>query len=270
MNPVELDIIPKIEEHLTWLEIDREALLRNLEKVRAFTLPTAEILAVVKANAYGHGLLEVAEILSKKVAYLGVASIEEAHKLRRSGIETPILLFGIQFEPQIRIAIHSNITLSLSSLEQAEMVNRISEELAKPARVHIKVDTGMGRLGIPLGIAKRAIVKIATLPNLKLEGIYTHFPSAEKIEEPFTTKQIHDFSELIQSLSDKGISFAYRHSANSAGIFYHKSSHLNMVRPGLALYGIYPHPEIRKKIELEPVLAWRSRVILVKDLKAGE
>ena len=251
----------RVGESLTWLEIDQGALERNLEKIKMLTLPTAEILAVIKANAYGHGLPQVANILAKKVAYFGVASIEEAVKLRQNGIEIPILLFGIHFEPQIEKAIEFNITLSISSLEQAKMIHHVSEEIRKPALIHIKIDTGMGRLGIPLRIAKETVIQIASMKSLQLEGIYTHFPVAECQDDKTTAKQIQEFGRLISVLSDKGISFAYRHTANSAGIFFHRDSHFNMVRPGLALYGIYPDPEIKSLIDLELVLSWRTRVI---------
>ena len=261
---------PRIKQHLTWIELDLRALEANLEKIKMLTLPSAEILAVIKANGYGHGLLEIAEVLGKQVGYLGVASIEEALTLRQRKIETPILLFGIHLDEQIRQAIDAQVTLSVSSFDQAKLIEAISRELNRAALVHVKVDTGMGRLGIPLRSAKTEIMKIQALDALKLEGIYTHFPVAEETDPAFTEKQIRDFHALLAALGERGISFAYRHAANSAGLFNYRDAHLNLVRPGLALYGIYPDPSLISKVHLEPVLNWRTRVILIKPLQAGD
>ena len=266
----EIGTQPKLKEHLTWIELDAVALEHNLERIKMLTMPSAEILAVIKANAYGHGLLEIAKILEKKVTYFGVASIEEALKLRQYEIETPILLFGIHFKEQIERAIQARIVLSISSLEQAEMIQEVAVKLEQPAAVHLKIDTGMGRLGIPLRSAKKTIQKICTFSSLKLEGIYTHLPIAEETALAYTEDQIRDFQNLIAILGERGISFPYRHAANSAGIFNYKSAHLNLVRPGLALYGIYPNPALIGKVQLKPVLHWRARVVLIKTIHAGE
>ncbi len=265
-----VDTTPKLKEYLTWVELDGRALQHNLERIQMLAMPSAEVLAVIKANAYGHGLLEIAKILEKKVSYFGVASIDEALKLRQYEIETPILLFGIHFKEQIEQAVNARIALSISSLEQAEMIEQVAAKLGQSAAVHLKVDTGMGRLGIPLRSAKETIQKILLFSSLKMEGIYTHFPIAEEISSAYTEDQIRDFHNLIAVLGERGISFAYRHAANSAAILNYKSAHFNLVRPGLALYGIYPDVTLGAKVELTPVLHWRARVILVKLLQAGE
>lgn len=259
------------EELLTWLEIDQAALISNLTNMRALTLPSAEMLAVVKANGYGHGLVEIAKLLDKRVTYLGVASVDEAVRLKEFGVETPILLFGVHFEKQIEVALEREIALSVSSLEQAELIHQIAADLNRPAVIHIKVDTGMGRLGIPLRSAKTVIPQIHALGSmLKMEGIYTHFPVAEQDKNPVTERQVRQFQELIAALDRKGIHFAFRHSANSAGAINFRSAHLNLIRPGLSLYGIYPDALLQRKVRLMPVLHWRARVILVKNLEAGE
>lgn len=259
-----------VQTDLTWVEINRNALESNLEKIKMLTLPSAEILAVIKSNGYGHGLLEIARILEKKVAYFGVASVEEALKLRQFEISTPILLFGIHFSPDIERAIQAEITLSISSLDQAFSIEETAARLEKPALIHIKVDTGMGRLGIPIGNAKSIVQKIYQMPHIKLEGIYTHFPVAEEFQNQMTEKQIKEFHSLLSYLSERQISFAYRHAANSAGIFHHKASHFNLVRPGLSIYGIYSDESIRTKVSLSPVLSWKARIILVKQISKGE
>lgn len=265
-----VEIKRSVAEHLTWLEVDSQALERNLERIKMLTLPSAEVLAVIKANAYGHGLLEVAKVLERKVAYFGVASIEEAIRLRQFEVTTPILLFGVHFKAQVEQAIQSEVAFSVSSLEQAELIEAVSREQQKPAVIHIKVDTGMGRLGIPLRQAREVIQKIHALSHLKLEGIYTHFPSAEEESPSFTESQMKGFQVLLAGLGERGVSFAYRHAANSAGVLNHRDAHLNLVRPGLSLYGIYPDASLRSKVELRPVLQWRARVILVKSIRAGD
>lgn len=260
----------EIAQNLTWLEISQGALERNLEKIKHAALPSSEALAVIKANAYGHGLLEVARVLEKKVTYFGVASLDEALKLRRFELSTPILLFGVHFQDHIAQAVQAEVALSVSSVEQAEMIEEAASRLRKPAVAHVKIDTGMGRLGIPLRSAKEAIFKIASLPSVRLEGIYTHFPVAEREHDHFTERQIRNFQRLLAEVGARGTSFAYRHAANSAGIFLHRSAHLNLIRPGISLYGIYPDSSLESKVSLETVLSWKARVILVKSLHPGE
>ncbi len=270
MNVATLNRLETANQLSSWVEIDQTALEHNLAEIRKATLPSAEILAVVKANAYGHGLIEIAKLLDKKVAYYGVASVDEALRLREFGMQAPILLFGIHFANQIKPAVESKIILSVSSLEQAELMNEVASEVNGAATVHIKVDTGMGRLGIPLKDALAVIQKIHTLSQLKLEGIYTHFPVSEKKNDSFTNQQIRRFISLIHALDKKGVHFAFRHAANSGAVVNYRDSHLNLVRPGLSLYGIYTDEVLSNKINLKPVLSWRTRVVLVKEIAEGE
>jgi alanine racemase len=261
----------KLRDYVSsWIEIDRGALLHNLSQIRQAALPGAEILAVVKANAYGHGLLEVVQCLDEKVAYFGVASIEEALKLRRFEVTTPILLFGVHNESAEEIAIQEKITLSISSLEQAKEISRIARKLGERAVVHIKVDTGMGRLGIPKLLAAKEIEEISVLDMLSIEGVYTHFPQGEDEADPFTKEQIQSFSRVISQASSKGVHFAYQHASNSTAILNHRAAHFNLVRPGITLYGIYPSMHVKRKLSLKSVLNWRTRVVLLKKINAKE
>ena len=270
MNGLDLLTESRVREQATWLELDRNALHHNLAQIISLTLPSATIMAIVKANAYGHGLSEVAECLRDKVSYFGVASIEEALALRRFEIDTPILLLGIHFGNVIEAAIQADVALAVSSVEQAREISERAQRLKKSAAVHIKIDTGMGRLGIPKSCALQAINEIATFEMLQLEGIFTHFPQGEDEKDPFTQEQIRSFHKIIEKLGEKGIHFAYRHAANSIGIAHHKEGHFNLVRPGLTLYGIYPHPALKRKLSLKPVLSWKARIILMKTLGPGE
>ena len=266
---LDLEQADQVRDRPTWLELDRNALRHNLTQIIGLTLPGASILAVIKANAYGHGLLEVARSLNGLVAYFGVASIDEALALRRFEIDTPILLFGVPFRSATEAAIEAEVSIAVSSVEQAKEISEAAAKLRKPAVIHIKVDTGMGRLGISKASALSAIEQISKFPGLQLEGLFTHFPQGDE-EDSFTKDQIRAFYRLIDQASEKGIHFAFRHAANSMGILNHREANFNLVRPGLTLYGIHPNAKLKRKLNLKPVLTWHTRIILIKKLAAGE
>lgn len=292
-----------------WLEIRLGRLLSNLNTLKRIAGLDTQIMAVVKANAYGHGLIETAKALSGRVAYLGVANLYEALELKEHGIETPIFLFGRLFGIELQTAIKSGLTLSVSSLEEAREISSLAEFSHQKARIHIKVDTGMGRLGIPEREAVPAVENIAGLPGLVLEGIYTHFPTAER-EDGFMETQFRNFCRLVQTLETKGIYFHFKHAANSAACLKFRTftqslplvseaggqvgegfatpplpsplkdqgegncseplGLTNLIRPGLILYGIYPDPGLKQTAVFSPVLTLKSRIILVKHLNPGD
>jgi len=268
----ELDVlqVARLREQTTWLELDSQALRHNLSSIRHLTRPNASILAVVKANAYGHGLREVARVINRDVDYLGVSTIDEALVLRELEIETPILLFGIHEGEALEVAVASDVSLVVSSLEEARALSRIAKRLKKEAVIHVKVDTGMGRLGLPASSAPAHIEEIAALDGLQLEGVLTHFPLGSTEGENFTQNQLKLFNRIMGEIGRRGIHFAYQHAANSVGIANYREAHFNLVRPGLALYGICPATSIAAKLDLRPVLSWRAKIILVKDLMPGE
>lgn len=259
-----------LQKSSTWIEIDRHALIHNLTQIEETLQPGAEIFAVVKANAYGHGLIEVVRCLEGKVAYFGVATIDEALAIRRFEIDTPVLLFGIPLPDAVEAAIHSRVSLSVSDFEQAEEISAIAKQIQKPAVVHVKVDTGMGRLGIRGSTALETIARIASLDLIELEGIYTHFSQGEDEKDTFTKGQINSFVQTVSKLSSKGVHFAYRHAANSTGILNHREAHFNLVRPGITLYGISPSVALSHKLDLRSVLSWRARIIAIKKIGRGE
>jgi len=270
MSEVELGEHCQVQDQTTWLEIDRDALKHNVMVVRQLTLPSAALLVVVKANAYGHGLREVSNCLRDEAAYFGVSTLEEALRLRHFEIDTPILLFGVLFGSSIDQAIESEISQAVSSVEQARQISGRSQKLKKEALIHIKVDTGMGRLGIPKREALSAITQIAALPGLHLEGVFTHFSQGGEAEDPFTEKQVADFCELLRATSQRGIHFAYRHAANTVGVLHYRQAHFNLVRPGLLIYGLSPTESLRWKLRVKPVLSWKAKIILLKRLLPGE
>lgn len=254
----------------TWIEVDLDRILRNLARLRQKVRPFTRLMAVVKANAYGHGLIPVSKALQGKVDFLGISSLKEASLLREQGITAPLFLFGRIFQEEVPLALQMNLVLTVSSFGEARVISEVSSQLRKTALVHIKVDTGMGRLGIPYALAPSEIEKMAALPELKLDGIYTHFPQAERYPDPGGEKQLKDFEKLIQDLRRKGISFTFRHAANSAGTLRLKSPWLNLVRPGIALYGIHPDPSLETEIDLEPALWLKTSIVFLKRVTAGE
>lgn len=267
----------------SWIEIRLDRFQENLKNIRALN-GAPHAMAVIKANGYGHGLVELARSIQNQVTYLGVSSLYEVLELREHGIETPIFLFGHLFGQELLAAAKAGATLSISSYEDAQEIAQAAYQLGKPLKAHIKIDTGMGRLGIPDREALAVIEKIYKLRGIELEGIYTHFPTAER-EDGFTESQFQKFGLLLELLETKGISFEYRHAANSAGSLKIKSPILNLIRPGLILYGINPlakksestaldppvKPEDDKIVEtFQPVLSLKSRIILLKRLLPEE
>ena len=255
-------------QHISWIELRSDRLLKNLQTLQERSGPT-DVLAVIKANAYGHGLEEVAGILSGKVTYFGVASLREALTLKENHPQTPIFLFGHLFSEELSAALLGGITLSVSSLEKAREISDLSESLGRKTAIHVKVDTGMGRMGIPDREAATSIEAMTKLKGLMLDGIYTHFPTAEK-DDMFRKKQVAKFGILLQILAEKNIVFRFRHAKNSAATLTMKTPLFNMIRPGLTLYGIYPDPGLKDTAHFEPVLSLKSRIVLVKKVRAGE
>ncbi len=266
-----LQTAPEISKvlHPSWIELRTDRLLGNLEALCHRSAPMTSVLAVIKANAYGHGVEEVAGILDGQVSFFGVASLREALALKERHPLTRVFLFGHLFSHEIPAAIGANITLSVSSYEKAKEISDCAEGLGRKASIHIKIDTGMGRMGIRSGMAASEIMKMRTLKGLLMEGIYTHLPTAEKADT-FRETQVRDFSLLIEDLERKGIVFRFRHAQNSAASMTLKTALLNMLRPGFSLYGIYPDPGLKDAVHVEPVLSWKTRIILVKTVRTGD
>ncbi|MDD5084594.1 MAG: alanine racemase [Candidatus Omnitrophica bacterium] len=251
-----------------WIEIDLKALRSNLKNIRS-VIGSVDVLAVVKANAYGHGMVSIAKALENDVRYFGVATLEEALRLREAGVRKSILIFGYVYPHQVHLALENDITMSVSEFAHAAFIHEEAHRLGVKARIHVDVDTGMGRLGIPYRDAKEEILRIANIPTLNIEGIYTHFPIAEETADLFTDEQLKLFAGLISELEKEGLIIPVRHAANSAGLVNYERARLTMVRPGIILYGLYPDPRLKKKIKLRSILSLKARVVLLKELKAG-
>lgn len=257
----------------TWVEIDLGAIKYNLSQIKKLITQThtstPKIMVVVKANAYGHGLLEVAQTLGKlSVDYLGVATLDEAIFLRRKGIGVPVLVLGAILPEEINLALDYDVTLTLCNDEFASKLNAKAKALNKIAPVHIEIDTGMGRIGFWHEEAFDFIKKIKRLKYIYLEGIYTHFASASR-DNFFTNYQLYSFQDLLKRLNQAKIRFDYRHAANSIALVDLKKSRFNLVRPGIIVYGMYPKRSFAKVLKLKAALSLKTRIVYLKDVPSG-
>lgn len=255
----------------TYVSVDLGAVRHNIEEARKNIREDTKIMAVVKADAYGHGAVEVSHALSDLVDAYGVAMAEEALELRRSGIRKRILILGYTAEDWFPELIGHRIAQTVYTWEMAEKLNRAAEQLGQKAIVHIKLDTGMGRIGFAAADENVRVVKqISALPYLELEGIFTHFARADEaapdpIREPF-----HQFQFFVTKLEREGINIPIRHVSNSAAIINFPEGNLNMVRSGITTYGLYPSEQVSREVmRLTPAMQWKSVVSYVKDIEAG-
>lgn len=252
----------------TFAEINLGAIRHNLEVVNHIVKARAKILGVVKADAYGHGMTEVSKAIVDYVDYFGVASIDEAAVLRRAGIQKPVLVIGVILPEEIEGVLKFNLIQTVSDLDISKKLSRLAQSRNKKIKVHIKVDTGMGRLGFWHEEAIDFIKRISRLKNIIIDGIFTHFPNAEA-DSVFTYNQIRNFERLAENLRDNNIDIPIKHTANSMGLIDFKDSHMNMVRPGLMMYGIYPKESLMKNILLRPALTLKTKISYLKSMPKG-
>jgi alanine racemase len=256
----------------TWAEINLDALEENIKEIRRITSDDAMIMAVVKADAYGHGAVECSKVLLENGAnVLGVACCNEAMQLRNAGIDAPILILGASFEEEIEELILNNITFSLFSYEFAKKVSQIAVNINKTARIHIKLDTGMSRIGYVTGVNDdeiiEEIIKISELANIEIEGIFSHFATADEKDTEYTKLQFDRFITVCNNLENQGVKIPVRHIANSAAIMMYPETHLDMVRAGVILYGLYPSEEVDKsRLGLKSVMSVKSRITHIKEI----
>ncbi len=273
-----------MNSHLIWAEVDRGAFAHNLRELHRITSPSARFMAVVKANGYGHGAVEVAETaLENGADMLGVARMAEGVQLRNAGISAPILILGYTPLEHSTDLVSHDLTQTVYAFEAAEALSEAASALHKTAQIHIKVDTGMGRLGLMPdmprislmgkhlpGNAPRVIESIARLPHIAIEGIFTHFSVADSPDDVITLQQLGRFLAFIDKVKEHGIEFPLRHAANSAALINIPETHLDMVRPGISLYGFYPSsPASRSRVSLMPAMTLKARIIQVKRVPSG-
>lgn len=255
-----------------WAEINLSAIAHNLKELRMVTGSQAKIMAVVKANGYGHGAVEVSTMaLANGACYLGVAILNEAVELRQAGIKAPILIMGFTPPEQVFDAVKEDITLTVYNIEGAKAISEAAARLGKKAKIHVKVDTGMGRLGFSSDISTAGeIMKIAAFPAVELEGMFTHFAVADIKDKEYSKRQFEKFSEIDNELRNHGLNIPIKHTANSAAIIDLPDFHADMVRAGVSLYGLYPSDEVFKdKVDLIPAMTFKARVANVKTVPEG-
>lgn len=260
-----------------WVEINLSALAHNLSQIRSVVGKKVKIAAVIKANAYGHGIVETAKFLERsKVDYLCVARISEALQLRESKVKSPILILGHAPAEFFKEIVSHNLTVTITNLEVAKALVTEGRRKNKTVKIHVKVETGMHRIGIETPQILFFLKKLLDLPNLKIEGLYTHFADADNLDLSFTRLQLERFKEVLRELEKAGIRIPLIHAANSAAILQLPESHLQMVRPGMVLYGLNPLPDLysdekfERTFNLKPVLSFKTRIIQINYLPAGE
>ena len=255
------------------VEIDLDALKHNFEEIKKATTPGTGILAVVKADAYGHGALETAKtLIDAGAAGLCLATIDEAVELRKHGIDVPMMTLGFTDPSRFKDAVRFEVEQAVYSYEIAEKLSEEAVKAGKTCKIHIKLDTGMGRIGFKTdGTETDEIVKACKLPGLEPYGVFSHFAVADTDDDEYTNRQYELFMKQIGELESKGIHFAKKHICNSAGILRFPNMHLDLVRAGIILYGLMPPgcPEPAVKIDLKPVMNWYAKVIHVKTVPAG-
>ncbi|MCS6827827.1 MAG: alanine racemase [Caldilinea sp.] len=256
----------------TWIEVSRSALVNNYRRLRSRLAATTKLMAVVKANAYGHGAAETARILQTAGAdAFAVATLQEALELRAAGIERSILVLGYTPAAHTSLALAHSIALTLFDLETAAVMDAIARAQGQTLTVHLKVNTGMNRLGVKPALAPQMAATLRQFDALRLEGIFTHFATADELDKRHAEAQFTRFRRLLEEMERNGLRPPLAHAANSAALLTMPHTHLDMVRPGIALYGLAPDVEQCPLPEgFRPALTWKTTVAQVSDLEPGE
>lgn len=255
-------------------EIDLDAVSYNIAQVQQKAGPDVKVMAVIKANGYGHGAIPIARALSQRNHIYGfaVATAEEGAELRRSGITQPILILGHTFPEQFETVLQSHLTQTVFQLETARALSECAVHMGVCCKVHIKIDTGMGRIGLPAAQASIAEIKqIAALPGIEAEGIFTHFACADESDKTSANLQEEKFTSFLALLEQKGVFIPIRHVCNSAAILDFDDRYFDLVRSGIMTYGLYPSEEVKRNgIHLRPAMTLKSHVAFVKTIHAGD
>ena len=273
-----------MSKHLTWAEVDLNAYAHNLTELRRIAHGGTRLMAVVKANGYGHGAVEVGrQAIDEGAEYLGVARLNEAVQLREAGLGGPILIFGYTPPDLAGSLFKYDLTQTVYSIKAANILSDLAGQQGQKLNVHIKVDSGMGRLGLllkepaagsqsdrPNLIPVQEALRISRLPGLAVEGIFTHFATADSADKSYARRQLEKFLDFTNLLRREGLKPPLMHAANSGALIDIPDSHLDMVRPGIATYGLYPSDEVNKNnLDLKPVMTLKSRVVHIKQVPAG-
>lgn len=251
-------------------EIDLDAIRHNLTEIRRHINPASKLCAVVKANAYGHGAVEVSKVAIECGAdFLAVATVEEGLELRHAGFNVPILILGLIPHDAVDVVVNNDLTQTVADFDLAAKISDAAQRLDKVARVHLKIETGMGRIGIAPDNAVDLATKISKLPGVELEGMFSHFADADSIDRTFTNHQIEVFKATADKIRRAGVGIKLLHLAESAAILDIPEAHFDMVRSGIITYGLYPSDDVRRTIDLKPAMKLVTRIAYLKRVAAG-
>lgn len=251
----------------TWVEINLDTLVGNLESIRKSIGDGVSVLLTIKADAYGHGAVHIAQAAGELVDWFGVATLDEALELGNAGVRKRILILSPTLEREIPGVVDNGFATTVSSLDFAEAIAGYAFKRKTTTEVHIEIDTGMGRTGFSIEDAFELVVKVHALEGLRLGGLYTHFPVSDSDLE-FTKGQLLRFLDLVERLKKQGVAVPVTHSANSAAVAGLPETHLRMVRPGLLAYGHF-QPGAKRSLEVKPVMSWKSRLVQVREMPKG-
>ncbi len=252
----------------TWLEVDLGAIKNNIHQIRKMT--KRKVMAVIKANAYGHGVQAVAQAATEAgAAWCGVARIEEALALREAGILSDIMVLGYTPAALIPDAIRANIHVAIYDIDMARQYEAQAKATGGVLKAHLKVETGMGRLGMVPALVPDFLVRMQEHPNIDMDGIFTHFARADEPHASLTSEQLMRFTKLLESLRQAGICPEMVHAANSAAVINYPEAHFDMVRPGIAIYGLDPSPETSVPPSFRQALTWKARLTSIRLLPPG-
>ncbi|KEO81006.1 alanine racemase [Tumebacillus flagellatus] len=255
----------------TWAEIHLDNLAHNIQAIHAQLPAGTRLMAVVKANGYGHGAIPVArKALQNGATYLAVSSVDEGIELRKAGIHAPILVLGYTPPGQAALVVEHDLTQTLYQEEMLHALSKEALEAGKLARVHVKADTGMGRIGFTSVEETVAFVRLAqSTAGVVVEGLFTHFATADEADLSYAQEQVSRWNDILRALSDVGLQIPLQHISNSAGILNFPHITGNMVRLGIAMYGYYPSQEVPRDVELRPVMRLVSQIVHLKDVESG-
>ena len=256
----------------TYAVVELSYLQDNIKAVKSHLRKGMQFCAVVKMDAYGHGIVEVARAVEEECALFGVATIEEGIILRKGGITTPILILGVVPKGQYRSLWHYDIMPSLFTMEQGEALSAISKKEGKSLPCHLALDTGMGRIGIQ--VEKEGAVELGlelfSLSGIEICGIFSHFACCDDRDKSYTEMQERRFADYLKALEERGIKLPLCHLSNSAGILEGRGVQYDMVRDGIAMYGLYPSKDMERKLPLKQVLSWKAKISHIKEVPSGE
>jgi len=273
--------------YMAWIEVDQKAIRHNFLEIKRIAAQNflkrpsnrkspakrtscPDVLCVVKADAYGHGMIQVAAALRNLgVNFWGVSDVTEGIQLRKNGFKKPILLLGTPLPTQVKDVVDFNLMPTVCTVSLASALNNYAKKINRKVDVHLKIDTGMGRLGVWHQQAWDFMNQLLRYSYLNLHGLYTHFPMADT-NPKFTREQIALLCQLVDEFDQEGIVIPYIHAANSMGLAGYKSDLFNLVRPGLMIYGQYPSESLKKKIDLQPAMSVKARIIFLKSIPAGQ